>query len=155
MTAKDTYIVFELGGAAYAVRSADVLHIDMLEHVTPVPHAAEAVEGVVFSRGQVIPAVDLRTRFGLPRQAPTPKSRLIFLHAAQRTVALIVDSAREFHALPAESIRPIEETLHGIHGNYIQGVVTLGDRLVLILDIAAVLDADAFAPALSQPARTS
>lgn len=155
MNATDNYIIFELGGAAYAVRSADVLHIDMIEHVTPVPHAADAVEGVVFSRGQVIPALDLRTRFGLPRQPPTPKSRLIFLHVQKRTVALIVDSAREFRSLPSESVRPIDETLHGIRGNYLQGVVTIGDRLVLILDLPAVLDLESSALAAPQPVRTS
>lgn len=155
MNATDNYIIFELGGSTYAVRSADVLHIDMIEHVTPVPHAADAVEGIVFSRGQVIPAVDLRTRFGLPRQPPTPQSRLIFLHVQKRTVALIVDSAREFRSLPGDSVRPIDETLHGIRGNYLQGVVTIGDRLVLILDLPAVLDLENFAFATPQPVRTS
>lgn len=151
MSAKDTYILFELGGAAYALRSSDVLHIEMLEQITPVPHAAAAVEGVVFSRGQVIPAVDLRTRFGLPRQAPTPRTRLIFVQVEQRVVALIVDSAREFRALPGESIRPMDESLHGVRGNYLEGVVSIGDRLILILDLRAVLADDAFPRAL-QPA---
>ena len=142
MNSAGTYIRFELAGSAYGVRSKDVLHIDLLEHITPVPNTAQAVDGVVFSRGQVIPAVNLRARFGLPRAEPTPRTRLIFLRQDQRTVALIVDSAREFRSIPTNAIRPIEETLAGVDGNYLRGVATLGDRLVLLLDIGAVLTLD-------------
>lgn len=148
----DTYILFELAGAAYGVRSKDVLHIDLLEHITPVPNAAPCVDGVVFSRGQVIPAMNLRARFGFPREEATPRTRLIFIKHEQRTVALIVDSAREFRTVPAASIRPIEETLTGVHGNYVKAVATVGERLVLLLDIPAVLSlggADASSPALA------
>jgi len=149
MSITETYILFELAGSAYGVRSKDVLHIDLLEHITPVPNTASAVEGVVFSRGQVIPALNLRTRFGFPREAHTPRTRLIFLKSEQRTVALIVDSAREFRSIPTDSIRPIEETLTGVNGNYVRGVATLNDRLVLLLDVAAVLKLDPDAIAAS------
>lgn len=140
MSASETYILFELAGAAYGVRSKDVLHVDMVEHITPVPNSTPCIEGVVFSRGQVIPAMNLRVRFGFPPEPSTARTRLIFLRCEQRTVALIVDSAREFRTLPAASIRPIEETLAGVSGNYVRGVATLGERLVLLLDLASVLD---------------
>ena len=143
MNPAETYILFELAGSAYGVRSKDVLHIDLLEHITPVPNTAAAVDGVVFSRGQVIPAMNLRARFGFPRAANTARTRLIFLKSDQRTVALVVDSAREFRSIPTDSIRPIEETLSGVNGNYVKGVATVGDRLVLLLDVAAVLKLDA------------
>jgi purine-binding chemotaxis protein CheW len=143
MTPAETYILFELAGSAYGVRSREVLHIELLEHITPVPNTASAVEGVVFSRGQVIPALNLRARFGFPRVAHTPRTRLIFLRNEQRTVALIVDSAREFRSIPNDGIRPIEETLTGVNGNYVRGVATVGERLVLLLDIGAVLKLDA------------
>jgi purine-binding chemotaxis protein CheW len=143
MNIAETYILFELAGSAYGVRSREVLHIDLLEHITPVPNTASAVDGVVFSRGQVIPALNLRARFGFPRVAHTARTRLIFLKNEKRTVALIVDSAREFRAIPTESIRPIEETLTGVNGNYVRGVATINDRLVLLLDVGAVLTFDA------------
>jgi purine-binding chemotaxis protein CheW len=155
MNTAETYILFELAGSAYAVRSREVLHIDLLEHITPVPNAASAVEGVVFSRGQVIPALNLRARFGFPREAATARTRLIFLKSERRTVALIVDSAREFRTIPDEAIRPIAETLTGVNGNYVRGVATVAERLVLLLDVAAVLSLDpAEAPSAStlQPA---
>lgn len=139
MSQADTYIVFELAGAAYAVRSADVQHVEMLEHVTRVPNTAAAVDGVVFSRGQVFPALNLRARFGLPRVAYTPQTRLIFLKVQNRVVALIVDSAREFQRIPADAVRPIEATLVGIQGNHVEGVATVKGRSVLILNVGVVL----------------
>jgi purine-binding chemotaxis protein CheW len=57
-------------------------------------------------------------------------------------VGLIVDSSKEFQSLPAESIRPIEETLTGINGRYLKAVTKVGERLVLILDLEAVLNVD-------------
>lgn len=139
MNISDTYIIFELDSAAYAVRSADVQHVEMLEHVTKVPNTAPAVEGVVFSRGQVFPALNLRARFGLPRQPFTAQTRLIFLRVRDRVVALIVDSARQFERIERNAIRPIEATLVGIQGNYVEGVATVKGRNVLILDVGAVL----------------
>ncbi|MEO7415279.1 MAG: chemotaxis protein CheW [Opitutaceae bacterium] len=146
MTLAETYIIFELDGAAYAVSSKHVLHIAMLEHVTPVPNTAPAVDGVVFSRGEVIPAINLRVRFGLPRQTHTERTRLVFLKVQQRVVALIVDAAREFQRIPAGSIQPIQETLVGIEGNYVEGVATLKNRSVLILDVGAVLTLEEIVP---------
>ena len=152
MKYRETYIIFELSGSSYGLPSQDVLHIEMLEHISSVPHTAPAVDGVVFSRGQVIPALNLRVRFGFPRAEPTSRTRLIFLKVQQRTVALIVDAAREFHTIPAATIRPVEETLLGIGGNYVQGVVTIAGRLVLLLDIVAVLDLDDSTPLIAAEA---
>lgn len=158
MTADDTYILFELDRAAYAVRSSDVQHVEMLEHITPVPNTAAAVDGVVFSRGQVIPAINLRARFGLPRVPATQSSRLIFLATQGRVVALVVDSAREFQRIPLASVRPIEDTLTGIQGNYVQGVATVKGRNVLLLDVGAVLTLEEITPpdiTLTQDQRVS
>jgi purine-binding chemotaxis protein CheW len=149
MTTGETYIIFELSGSAYGLRSQDVLHIEMLDLITPVPNTASAVEGVVFSRGHVIPALNLRVRFGFPRAEPTSRTRLIFLKVHERSVAVIVEAAREFRTIPAASIRPIEETLLGISGNYVQGVTTIGARLVLLLDVVAVLNLDDVAPLIA------
>ena len=64
MSLDDSYIIFELNSAAYAVRSAHVQHVEMLEQITPVPNTAPAVDGVVFSRGQVIPAINWKPLTG-------------------------------------------------------------------------------------------
>ena len=143
MTAEtETYVLFELAKAIYAIPSASVQHIEMLEHVTMVPNAHRAIDGVVFSRGQVIPALNLRARFGFPRQERDMRTRVIFAQTQQRIVGLIVDSAREFRKIPASAIRPIEQALTGIAGNYLKGLTTISERLILILDLDAVLNLD-------------
>jgi chemotaxis signal transduction protein len=141
-TERESYVLFELAGSVYGIPSQSVQHIEMFEQLTLVPNANPAIDGVVFSRGQVIPALNLRTRFGFPRQEKTLRTRIIFAKAHERTVGLIVDSAREFQDLLAESIRPIEETLTGINGRYLKAVTKIGERLVLILELDAVLNVD-------------
>ncbi len=139
-TKSETYVLFEVAGTLYAVRSAEVQHIEMLEQITLVPNANPAVEGVVFSRGQLIPALNLRIRFGFPRAVQTIRTRLIFVQVQRRVVGLIADSAREFRSIVIETVRPIEEALTGIGGNYLNGVATVEGRLVLLLDLEKVLN---------------
>ena len=138
----EPYILFELAGSWYGLPSQTVQHIDMFEHVTLVPNAKPAIDGVVFSRGQVIPALNLRVRFGFPREEKTLRTRIVFAKVHDRTVGLIVDSAREFQKLSPETILPIEETLTGINRKYLRAVTKVSDRLVLILDLEAVLNLD-------------
>lgn len=138
----ESYVLFELAGSVYGIPSQSVRHIDMFEHVTLVPNASPAIDGVVFSRGQVIPALNLRVRFGFPRESNTLRTRIIFTTVHDRTVGLIVDTARDFRNLPIDRIGPIEETLTGINGKYLKAVTTVEGRLVLILDLEAVLNVD-------------
>jgi purine-binding chemotaxis protein CheW len=138
----ESYVLFELAGASYALRSESVQHIEMLDQITMVPNAHRAIDGVVFSRGQVIPALNLRARFGFPRQEKNNRTRIIFAQVNHRLVGLIVDSAREFKKIPSSTIRPIEQTLAGVAGNYLKGLATISGKLVLLLDLEAVLNLD-------------
>ena len=95
---------------------------------------------MVFSRGQVIPALNLRVRFGFPRIDHTLRTRIVFAIIHDRTVGLIVDAAREFKNFSNDSLRPIEKTLTGINDKYLTAVAKLGERLVLVLDLEAVLN---------------
>jgi purine-binding chemotaxis protein CheW len=65
--ASQAYILFGVAGTTYALASDHVVHVEMIEQVTPVPNAPAFVEGVVFSRGQVVPVINLRARFGFER----------------------------------------------------------------------------------------
>jgi purine-binding chemotaxis protein CheW len=138
----ETYVLFELAGTTYGLRTRDVQHMEMVEQITPVPNTSPAVEGVVFSRGQVVPAVNLRVRFGFPREPHTMRTRLIIVQAHQRVVGLIVDAAREFSAIPDEAIRPIQQAVTGMESNYLIGIATLNQRLVLLLDLETTLNLD-------------
>src|SRR3954468_14609330 len=112
-TATNAYIVFAVAGTAYALRSSDVQHVEMLEQVTRVPNAAPFVDGVVFSRGQVVPAVNLRSRFGFARVPSDMGAPLLVVSAAGRNVGLVVVESRGFLRLPASAIQPPQESLAG------------------------------------------
>ena len=136
-----SYILFTVAGTTYALPSGEVRHMEMLEGVTRVPNAPTFVDGVVFSRGQVVPVVNLRARFGFERAAYDLRTRLIVVQAASRVIGLVVDSAREFVNIPPESIQPPHEALAGMSGRYVEGVASLGDRrLVLTLDLSRILN---------------
>jgi purine-binding chemotaxis protein CheW len=136
----EPYILFELAGTAYAVHSGVVQRMEMIEHVTPVPNAPPFVDGLVFSRGRVVPAINLRQRFGFDRAPYDLKTRLIVVSHADRAVGLIVDSAREFVTIAADDIQPPPDGLAGTSGNYLRGIATVAERVILILDVAGVLD---------------
>jgi purine-binding chemotaxis protein CheW len=137
---QQTYILFSIAGTTYAVRSHDVLHVEIPENVTAVPNAAASVEGVVFSRGQVVPVINMRVRFGFQRVPIDGSTRLLVVQVRERRVALMVDAAREFMTIPEAAIQAPGEAITGLSGNYLDGVATMGDRIVLILRLADVVE---------------
>jgi purine-binding chemotaxis protein CheW len=139
---RDSYVLCDLAGATYALRSDDIQQLEMISAATPVPNAPAFVDGVVSVRGQVIPAMNLRARFGFPRAEYDLRSRLVVVRAAGRTVGLIVDSAREFADIPADTIKPLPEGVSGLSGRYLRGITHRADRLLLILDVPQLLAYD-------------
>jgi len=138
--AAQTYILFGVAGTTYALKSRDVLHIEMIEHVTPVPNAPAFVEGVVFSRGQVVPVINLRARFGFDRATVTLRSRLLVVQHQSRRVGLLADESREFIRISDAAVKPPQEAIGGLSGNYLDGVATLGERIVLILNVREIVE---------------
>jgi purine-binding chemotaxis protein CheW len=145
----ESYILCGLAGTTYALRSDDIEQLEMVGHLTPVPNAPAFVDGVTSVRGRVIPAISLRARFGFERQAHDLRSRLIVVRSEHRSVGLIVDSAREFAAIPESAIQPPPEGLVELSTRYLRGVAHLGERLVLILDVGELLRVAETVPAIS------
>ena len=141
-----SYILFTVAGTTYALRSGEVRHMEMIEDITRVPNAPSFVDGVVFSRGQVVPVVNLRARFGFERASRDLRTRLVVVQSAARLVGLVVDSAREFVNIPPDAVQPPHEALAGMSGRYVEGIASIGGRLILVLDLSRVLD---FAETLS------
>ena len=139
--ATHTYILFSVAGTTYALPSHQVRHIEMFERATAVPNAAPFVEGVVFSRGEVVPVVNLRVRFGYERVPRDLRARLLVVDAAGRAIGLLADEAREFTTIPDGAIHPPSDAIGGLSGNYLDGVTTIGDRIVLILNLHHVIEA--------------
>jgi chemotaxis signal transduction protein len=138
--AVQAYILFGVAGTTYAIRSQEVLHIEMIDHVTPVPNAPVFVEGVVFSRGQVVPVINLRARFGFERAAIGLRSRLLVVQHEGRRVGLLADESREFIRISETAIRTPQDAIGGLSGNYLEGVATLGERIVLVLNVRELVE---------------
>ncbi|HET9426298.1 MAG TPA: chemotaxis protein CheW [Gemmatimonadaceae bacterium] len=136
----ESYILCELAGATYAVRSDDIEQLDMVGQVTPVPNAPAFVDGITSLRGRVIPVVNMRARFGFERAPIDLRSRLIVVRVGPRSVGLVVDSAREFARIPADSIQAPPDGLAELSSQYLRGMAHLGDRLVLVLDMIELLN---------------
>lgn len=139
-TSREPFILFELAGTTYGISSQSVQQVELVEYITPVPNAPPAVEGVIFSRGQVIPAINLRVRFGFEMLPHDLRTRLIVIQANSRVVGLVVDSAREFISIDSSAIQPPNEAISGLKGKYLEGIATLNDRLILILNVEAIIE---------------
>jgi len=134
-----SFILFTLAGTTYALRSRDVAHIEMVDQVTAVPNAPDVIDGVVFSRGEVVPALNLRARFGFAKRSYDLRTRLLVVRVEGRTIGLLVDDAREFVTLTDEAIQPPSSALTGLSGQYLEGVVNAHGRLILVLNLARVV----------------
>jgi purine-binding chemotaxis protein CheW len=139
-TRPDQFILFVVAATTYALPSESVAHVEMVEEVTRVPNAPAFVDGVVFSRGQVVPAVNLRARFGFERAPNGVKTRLLVVQSRGRGIGLLADECREFLRIPASAIHPAGEALTGIGAQYITSIATIGDRMIVVLNLDDLLN---------------
>jgi purine-binding chemotaxis protein CheW len=136
----EPFIIFQVAGAFYGVRSAYVQQIDMIENVTRVPNTPGFVDGVVYIRGQVVPVINLRSRFGMDRRDYDIFSRLIVVEIEKRIIGLAVDSAREFFYIDPSDILPPPDTLTGPGVEYLEGTYSQDNRLILVVNLHHLLD---------------
>ncbi len=139
-TQSEPFILFELAETTYGIPTSVVQQMEMVEHITPVPNTPIFVEGVVFSRGQVIPAINLRVRFGFKKVDYNIRSRLIVVKTSSRTVGLIADTAREFVSINSDIVQLPPEGISGLSGRYLKGIAMLGERMVILLNVEELLN---------------
>ncbi len=135
----DQYILFTVAGTTYALPSGQVAHVDLVEQITRVPNAAPFVDGVVFSRGQIVPAINMRARFGFERVPSDLRTRFLVANAGGRSVGLLVDACREFLRIDPSAIHPPADALAGPQEQYVSGIATIGDRMIVILNLEQLL----------------
>lgn len=133
------FVVFKLGQEEYAVDIMQVNTIERMMPITRVPKAPEFVEGVINLRGEIIPVIDLKKRFGIPSGEITADTRIIIVMLDDLTVGMIVDSASEVVQLPQESIEPPPSVAGNVSSEFLEGVGKLGDRLLIILNLEKIL----------------
>lgn len=138
---EEQVVVFEIAGESYGVDIACVQEIIRPPTITPVPRAPEWVEGVVNLRGRVIPVINLRNRFGLPRAERDRSSRIVVLEISGQTIGAAVDAVSEVLRVPQSTIEAPGATLTGPETAHLRGIAKLEGRLVILLDLDKIVDA--------------
>jgi len=143
-----TLVGFVVGDVEYAVDIARVKEITKPLGVVPLPHVPRSISGVADFRGEVIPVVDLRARFGLAIAAPTRKTKWIVIDVSSRLIALVVDGVSEVFGTAGAELRPAPTLGLGDDLRGLAGVTSHGGGLVFVLDTACLRDlTDALAAA--------
>ena len=132
-------VVFRMENEEFACDINDVREVLKMVRVTPLPRSLDFVEGVINLRGDVIPVIDLRMRFGLSEAERTDESRIIIVGVEDRMVGLIVDSVTEVTRLMQKQIQDAPSQVAGQQTNLIMGVGKINDRMLIILNLDRIL----------------
>ncbi|MGM0653593.1 MAG: chemotaxis protein CheW [Bacillota bacterium] len=135
-------VVFVMETEEFACSINNVREVLKMIKVTPLPRSLDFVEGVINMRGEVIPVIDLRKRFGLPDAERTDNSRIIIVEVEERMVGLIVDSVSEVISLSSEQIQEAPSQVAGGKTDLITGVGKVDDRMLIILDLNRILTSE-------------
>ncbi|MDA3938985.1 MAG: chemotaxis protein CheW [Spirochaetia bacterium] len=136
----DKYLLFELGAEEYCIDIARITAIEELPQITAIPDMPNFVKGVINLRGMVIPAVDLRLRFGMEEKEYDDRTCIIIVSLGERTVGFIVDNVSEVHEIADKDIGspPSFKNLSGKE-QYIAGLAKRGDEVKIILDVNKII----------------
>jgi purine-binding chemotaxis protein CheW len=135
-------VSFSLGSEEYGVDISQVQEIIRMVEITHVPRAPHFMEGVINLRGQLIPIIDLRTRFGMPRADQTKSTRIVVTEIGSKRVGIVVDAVSEVLNIPLEQVENAPEMIAGVGTEYIQGVGKVGERLIILLDLTMVISGE-------------
>ncbi|MBP1627227.1 MAG: CheW protein [Holophagaceae bacterium] len=138
-------VTFSLDGVEFGLDIDRVQEITPRTAITPVPGAPSFVLGVQNVRGMIIPVLDSRLRFHLAHQEPTPKTRIIILDLAGQATGLQVDAVADVVRLEDMTIRETPPLVAGVRSDYLAGMVTVGKRLITLIDLDKILDSSEFA----------
>lgn len=130
---------FSLGDSLFAVDIMRIREIVLPQKLSSLPGASQVLEGVINLRGDVIPVMDLRKRFGMPAPDGATSGKLLIVSLARQTLALAVDNVMEVITVPAREIKPAPENAGGVGMEYLLGVCLSDDRVFMILDIDSLL----------------
>jgi purine-binding chemotaxis protein CheW len=132
-------ILFSIGRGNYGIPIENVSEINKMEEITVVPKAPKYIEGVINLRGNVVPIIDLRKRFGMEVVEVTKKSKIIIVQINKRQFGLVVDSVSEVLTLASDQIEPSLPTVSGLKAEFINGIGKFDNKLIIILEISRIL----------------
>lgn len=140
MSTEAKFVIFKLDTEEYGIDILRVQGIERMLPITRVPKTPEFVEGVCNLRGSIVPAIDLRQRFNIPKKQHDDNTRIIVVSLEDIRVGLIVDAANDVITINSEDIEPTPSVIDSIDNRFISGVGKVQDRLIIILDLFKVLN---------------
>jgi purine-binding chemotaxis protein CheW len=128
------FLSFQLGAEEYGIDILKVQEIRAYERPTQIPNVPAFIKGVINLRGDIVPVVDLRLKFGLA-STYDGSTVVIVLNLAERIFGVVVDRVSDVLALAPEQIRPAPDFAARIDNAFVRGLAALGERLLIIADI--------------------
>ena len=133
---------FRLGGEEYAISILKVQEIRGYDNVTRIASAPEYLKGVVNLRGIIVPIVDMRIKFNVGQVTYDPFTVVIILNINNHTIGMVVDSVSDVVTLTPEQIKAAPEMGGNVANEFLQGLGTVGDRMLILLDIDKLLSSE-------------
>jgi purine-binding chemotaxis protein CheW len=155
ITSINSYLSFKLGDEFFAVHVSKVLNILELMPITRVPKAHESILGVINLRGNVLPVVDIRTRFSLD-QAPFSKDTCILvlqilIKDEEMEAGAIVDSVHAVIEVDENQILPPPSVGVKYKSEYVTGIIKLDEKFIMLLEIDKLFALENFGAVLVLP----
>lgn len=129
------FLAFTLGSEEYGIDILKVQEIRGYETVTRIVNAPEFIKGVINLRGIIVPIVDMRIRFNLGTPTYDQFTVVIILNINNRVTGIVVDSVSDVTTLSTQQIKPAPEMGSVLSTDYLIGLGTLGDRMLILIDI--------------------
>lgn len=134
------YIVIKLGNEQYGIDIQYIDNIVRMQRVTRVPKAQPYFKGVINIRGEIIPVMSLRLKFGLEPDEITNTTRIIIIKLEpQAAIGIIVDEVKEVVTLEDENIDKNSGTSNDEKSTFLYGVGKHGEGLISLLNLHAVI----------------
>ena len=135
-------VVFKIGSEDFALDIQRAKEVVMMREITPVPEAAESVEGVLNLRGNLVPVLDLRKRLRAARAEFEAEERIIVVDFEGVAAGFIVDGASELLRVSDNEIEPVPDLLKEMGANYIKGIINQGGRHIAVVDVDEILNGE-------------
>jgi purine-binding chemotaxis protein CheW len=148
------YLTFKLGNEVFATDVAKVREVLDLTTITEIPRTPDFRAGVINLRGSVVPVVDLRLCFGMPKTESTRNTCIVvvevLLDGESIVIGALADSVEEVIDLEPEQIQPAPRIGTQIRTDFIKGMGKRDTGFIMILDIDRVFSVEDLAGVRTQ-----
>jgi len=132
-------LTFKLGDEEYGIDILRVQEIRGYDAVTTIANTPDFIKGVINLRGIIVPIVDMRIKFHLGSVTYSELTVVIILNVAKRVVGIVVDGVSDVIALTAEQIKPAPEFNSSLDMEYITGIGSVDERMIIVVDIEKLM----------------